>query len=197
LAYFVEDIDQRIHIIGAKASAEIAGGGRIGNAASAESVEVDLILAAQLDVLQASAVTQGVVGEVEHVIGVVVRHREFEEVQVLVDRVDETDALRQQVEGADATMRQATGAVSELVVDVGGGEHGPLGIAEPFLVESAFDSALAVGQLLVYLGVHSKSLSAGGDGCSLQHQTPQKHQGFRVFSISCLAETRRVRLIEV
>jgi len=31
----------------------------------------------------------------------------------------------------------------------------------------------------------------------LLHQTPQKHQGFRVFSVSCLAETRRVRLIKV
>jgi len=66
-------------------------------------------------------------------------------------------------------------------VDVGRGEGGPTGVVEPFLVESAFDSALAIGQLLGYLGVHSKSLSAGGDGCSLQHQTPQKHQGFRVF----------------
>jgi hypothetical protein len=32
---------------------------------------------------------------------------------------------------------------------------------------------------------------------SLPHQTPQKAKGFRVFSAICLAEARRVRLIEV
>jgi hypothetical protein len=30
----------------------------------------------------------------------------------------------------------------------------------------------------------------------LLHQTPQKHQGFRVFLVSCLAQTRRLRLIK-
>ena len=117
--------------------------------------------------------------------------------QILIDVVDEPDPLGQHLKGADAAVGDAVRAVGDFIMDVGRGEGGPAGVAEPFLVESAFDSALAVGQLLVYLGVHSKSLSAGGDGCSLQHQTPQKHQGFRVSSIFCLAETRRVRLIKV
>jgi hypothetical protein len=119
-----------------------------------------------------------------------------EQVQVLVDGIDEADALGQQVESADAAMADGLNAVSDFIVDVGGAKHGPLDVAEAFLVESAFDSALAFGELPAYLGVHSKSLSVGVDGCSLQHQTPQKHQGFRVFSIYCLAETRRVRLIK-
>ena len=112
----------------------------------------------------------------------------FEQVQFLVDGVDEADPSREQMEGPDAAMRHAVDAVGDLVVDVGGSKHRPIGVAEPLFIESAFDSALAVGQLLVYLGVHSKSLSDGGDGCLLQHQTPQKHQGFRVFSVSCLTE---------
>jgi hypothetical protein len=48
-------------------------------------------------------------------------------------------------------------------MNVGGGEHGMVQIAEPLLVESAFNSSLAIGQLLVYLGVHSKSLSVAVD----------------------------------
>ena len=91
----------------------------------------------------------------------VVRHRELEQVQFLVDRVDEADASRQQVEGPDAAVRHAMDAIGDLVMNVGGGEHGPSGVAEPFFVESAFNSALAVGELLVYLSVHSKSLSVG------------------------------------
>src|SRR5258708_2041500 len=53
-ANFVEDIDERVDVGGAEAAAEIARGGRIGNAASAQRVEVDLVLATQFDVLQAS-----------------------------------------------------------------------------------------------------------------------------------------------
>jgi hypothetical protein len=48
---------------------------------------------------------------------------------------------------------------------------------------TAFNPALAVGELLVYHPLHSKSLSAGEDVSSVQHQTPQKHQEFRVFFV--------------
>jgi len=48
-------------------------------------------------------------------------------------------------------------------MNVGGGEHRMAQVAEPFLIESAFNSALAIGELLVYLGVHSKSLSVAVD----------------------------------
>src|SRR5580658_1805958 len=68
LADVVEDVEKRVHILGLEASAEIAGGGWIGNAAGARGVEEDLIVAAQLDVSRAGAVAEGVVGEVEDVI---------------------------------------------------------------------------------------------------------------------------------
>ena len=48
---------------GVEAAAEVAGGGRVGDAAGAEGVEEDLVVAAQFEVLQAGAVAQGVVGE--------------------------------------------------------------------------------------------------------------------------------------
>jgi len=49
----VKDVDQGVHLGGAKATAEIAGSRGIGNALSAQSVEVDFILAPQFEVLQA------------------------------------------------------------------------------------------------------------------------------------------------
>ena len=119
-----------------------------------------------------------------------------EEVQILVDGLDETDALSEQVKGADAAVSDAAAAVGDVIVDVGGGEGGPAGVAEAFLVESAFNSALAVGELLVYLGAHSKSLSAGGDGCSLQHQTPRNPQGISSFSKSIRANEGWLRLFK-
>jgi hypothetical protein len=117
-------------------------------------------------------------------------------VQILIDGVDEADASREQVDGSNATVGQAVTTIGDLVVDVGCGEGGPVGIAEPFLVKAAFDSALAVGQLLMYLGVHSKSLSAGGDGCSLQHQTPQNSQGISSFSKNIRAHEHWLRLFK-
>jgi hypothetical protein len=129
-------------------------------------------------------------------VGFVIRHVNDEQVQVLVDGLDEANPLGEQMKSADTTMGDAAATVGDLIVDVGGREGRPAGVAEPFLVESAFDSVLAVGQLLVYLGVHSKSLGDGVDDCSLQHQTPQKRQGFRVFSVFCRAEARRLRLFK-
>ena len=69
----VEDVLQGVDVDAGEAAAEIAGRGGIGNAAGAEGVEEDFVVAAQFDVLQTSAVAQGVVGEVEDVIGFVVR----------------------------------------------------------------------------------------------------------------------------
>jgi len=120
----------------------------------------------------------------------------FEQVQVLVDGIDETDPLRQQVKSTDAAVGHAAAAVGDFIVDVGRRKGGPAGVAEPFLVESAFDSALAVGQLLVYLGVHSKSLSAGGDVALLLHQTPQNSQGISSFSKNIRANKRWLRLFK-
>jgi hypothetical protein len=129
-------------------------------------------------------------------VGLVVRLMEEEQVQVLVDGIDEADALGQQVKRADAAVADAMNAVGDFIVDVGRGEGGPAGVAKPFLVESSFDSVLAVLQELVYLGIHSKSLSAGGDGCSLQHQTPQNSQGISSFSRIICANERWLRLFK-
>jgi hypothetical protein len=54
-----------------------------------------------------------------------------------------------QMKRADAAVGDAARAVGDFIAEVGGGEGGPAGVAEPFLVETAFDSAFAVGQLLV------------------------------------------------
>jgi hypothetical protein len=186
-----------VHVAGAETPTEIAGGGRIGNASGAKSVEVDFILTPQFEILQASAVAQGVVGQVEDVIGFVVGQMDLEQVQLIVDGIDEADPSRQQMDGADAAVRQAACAIGDLVMNVGGSEHGMVQVAEPFFVESAFNSALAVGQLLMYLGIHSKSLSVRVMVVLLPHQTPQKAKGFRVFSDTFLAKARRVRLIKV
>src|SRR5215468_5460839 len=89
----------------------------------------------------------------------VVRQMDLEEMQPLIDGVDETEAPCQGVDGADAAVGQTSAAVGNFIVDFRGGEHRLVHLADLGFVEPANNAALAVYQLLSYLGVHSKSLS--------------------------------------
>jgi len=113
--------------------------------------------------LETVAVAKGVIGEVEYVIGFMVRHVNDEQVQSLIDGVDETDASCEQMESADAAVADAVNAVGDFVVDVGRGKHGPMAAEWFAFVEASLDTALASVEAMSYLGIHSKSLSAGGD----------------------------------
>ena len=65
-------------MVDVKASAEISRRGRVGDAAGAQGIEENRVVAAQFDVLHASAVAQGIDGKVHDVIGVVVGQMHFE-----------------------------------------------------------------------------------------------------------------------
>jgi hypothetical protein len=143
-----------------KAAAEVAGGGRVGEALGPQGIQEDFILAAEFEILQAGAVAQGVVGEGQDMVGLMGGEVELEQVELVVDGVDKANLACQRVQSADATTADATGTVGDLVVDIAGGEHGTLAAGDVGCVEAACDAPLAVGQLLAYLGFHSKSLWA-------------------------------------
>src|SRR5208283_2553456 len=67
--HLIENILQAVEVGHREASAEIASRGGIGDALGAKGVKIIDIVASQFDVLQAIAVTQGVEGDVEDVIG--------------------------------------------------------------------------------------------------------------------------------
>ena len=164
-----------------EAAAEVAGGGRVGDAAGAEGVEEVLVLAAQFDVLQAGAVAQGVVGEVEHVIGFVVGQVDLEQVQALVDGVDQADAPGEQMDGADAAVGDATRFGRHFVMNVAGREPRFEGDRIALLVEPAFDAALAIAEPAAENGLHLKSFCERGDGeCRyfLKHRNHRRISGF-------------------
>jgi hypothetical protein len=158
----IEDILKKIDVLDAKAPAEISRRGWVGDAVCAESIEENSVVAAQFNVLQAIAVAQGIDGNIEHVIGLMVGQVDLQQVEPPVDSFDQTDALGKQVKGADAAKRQTTHALGNLVGNVKSGEHRFGTVTELGLVEPAQDLTLAVGQLLAYLGFHSKSLSPWG-----------------------------------
>ena len=153
----VDGVDQRLDIPRLEAAAEVAGRGRIGNARRAQGIEMVLVVAAQFDVLQTDAVAQGVVGEVEHVIGFVIRQVQLEQMQTLIDRFDQTTTPRQQMESANAAAGDAADLVRYFVMNVAGGQLRLEAEGEVFLIETTFDSTLATGEPATENDLHLKS----------------------------------------
>jgi hypothetical protein len=114
----------------------------------------------------------------------------------LIDGVDEPDALREQLEGADAAVTDAMNAVGDFVMDVGGGQDGPMAADGFGFVQPTLDTALVSVELMSYFSVHSKSLSAGGDVVWSLHSTPQKLQGISSFSKYTQTKAWRLRLVK-
>ena len=118
----IEDVLEGLDVLGREATAEVAGGGGVGDAVGAEGVEEDDIIASQFDVVEAGAVAEGVVGEVQDVVGLVIGEVELEQVEPLVDGLGEPEFADQELDGADAAAGDGAGLGGDLVVDVRGGE---------------------------------------------------------------------------
>src|SRR5229473_3334463 len=195
-ANVIEDVEQRLHAGAREAAAEISRGGRVGDAASAQGIEKHFVVAAQLDVLQTGAVTEGVVSEVEDVIRLVKRQVELEQVQPVVQSVDQPNLSSQGMDGADAAVTEATLAVADVVMNVARREHRLAAVAELALIQASLDAALAVGQLAGYSRIHSKSLLASGVGKGCYSSNTAKRRRISSFSCILAAEHRRLRLVK-
>ena len=78
----VDGVHQRLDVGLGEAAAEVAGGGGVGDAVGAEGVEVDLVVAAEFEVLEAAAAGEEVVGDVQDVVDLVVGQVPLEQVEV-------------------------------------------------------------------------------------------------------------------
>ena len=108
-----------------KAPAEVAGGGGVGNALGAQGVEEGFVLAEGSRSSRQVAAGQDVVGEGQHVVGLVVGQMDLEQVESAVDGARCRPQLPgQQVDGPDAAAGDAAVAGGEFIVDVGGGQDG-------------------------------------------------------------------------
>jgi hypothetical protein len=105
-----------------------------------------LVVAAEFHVLEAGAVAEGVVGDVEDVVGVVVGEMFLEDVESLVDGVDKSELSDESVDGPDTTVSDAACACGDLIVDVRGGKHRSGATTEVSFIEASVDAALAVIQ---------------------------------------------------
>src|SRR6516225_10389872 len=98
---------------------------------------------------------------------------DLQQLQAPVDALDQTALACQGMNGTDTANPDAAATITDLVVDIAGGEHGFGTAAEVGFVEAALDAALAVGQFPAYDRFHSKSLRAW---CVGQNRYSMKHR---------------------
>src|SRR5665213_2062589 len=146
-----------------EATAKIAGRRGIGNAQGVQGIQVRFILSPQLQVLQTAAVTQRVVGDVQHMIGFVVWQVDLEQVQMLVDRSREAQRLGQLMHETNAAISSANRSLRHFVMRVDNSEHRLLEIIGKVVsVQARLDSLLASATAIRHTLFHSKSLRVNG-----------------------------------
>ena len=165
-----------------EAAAEVARRGGVGNAAGAQGVEVRLVAPQQFEVFQAGPSGQQVVGDVQHVVGIVIGQMDLQQAEAAIDGLVEAELLGQQMDGPDAAVGGRSRAFGDFIMDVRGGHDGPIASAVVVLVQSSGDPPLASFDLFSYLGVHSKTSVIRNRGrcfsSSIRPKTPKVFEFF-------------------
>ncbi len=174
-----------------EAAAEVARRGRIGNAAGAQGVEVGLVVPQQFQVFQTGSAGQQVVGDREHVVGIVVGQMNLQQAEVAIDGLVQPEPLAQQMDGPDAAIGGCPHALSEFVVDVRGGHDRPVASSVVIFVQPPRDPPLASFDPFSYLGTHSKTSLLRNWGRCSHPQYVGKHRRFSSFFIQRPKRTHR------
>src|SRR5580698_148896 len=161
----IEEVHQGDDVGLGEPAAEVPGRGRVGNSLGSQGVEIDLVIAPQFEVLDSLAADEDVEGDVQDVVGFVVRKVPLEQLKVAVDLLDELDSLDHLKNGADAAGAESPDTVGVFVVNIGRSHHGygplgPRGIIQSFLNSpSTFleNSLLACVAFFLDSSTHSKA----------------------------------------
>ena len=162
----VDGCHQRADVSLGKAAAEVAGRGGVGNPLGAQRVEEDLVVAPQFDVFQPNAVAHRVVGQIQHVIRLVIGAVDFQHLDPAVDRLDQTGRVGQLVDQADAAVADGPRLVGQFHTNLRRREH-RLTRVLPRAVQPPLNPPLGIPQTIPYNGLHSKSSLLTGSGTLL------------------------------
>ena len=182
-ASFVEHLLQHVDLTRIEASAEVARGGRVGDPPCSQSVKIGLVVSQQFEVLQASAAGQQIVGHVEHMVRLVVGQMYFEQLNIPVDRIDQTDLASHLVNSANTSGADGLCPLCDFIMYIACREHRLLASAIVGFIQPLLDSSLASPHLFLYLGTHSKTLLVSGKGMlCLPYIRPKMPMVFEFFN---------------
>src|SRR5205085_5751153 len=97
---------------------------------------------------------------------------------------DEPELPGQEVDSPDAARCDGTGPIGDLVMDIGGGHHRLTPFDAGLVLDSAGDSSLAVCELSVDTGSHSKTSWGRTVGACEVPRLFARTRGFSSFSTS-------------
>ena len=140
-----------------KATGEVPAGGRIRNALGAQPIEKSLIIAPELNILQPHSLQQRVVGQIQHMIALMIRKVFFKQMQPGVDFLPQSQFVDHQMDRADAPAVDRSGFLGHLIMNIAS-LHDRLRLIAPTTlgVQTALNSALAITQDLRIAFLHSK-----------------------------------------
>ena len=150
LPRFVDRRLQRFDLSGRlEAATEISRRRRIGNPLRPQRVEIRFVVAFVFEVFQTRPIGQRVVGDVEHVIGLVIRKMDLQQFDVSIDRLDQSAFASQRVHQPDAAVTDRLSAIGEFELNVACSKHGGVKILG-FVFEPSLDFSFSFGDLLSY-----------------------------------------------
>jgi len=115
------------------------------------------IAAKQFEMFQTCSPGQQVVGNVEHMVAVVVGQVDLQQAKAAVDGLVEPEFLHQQVHGPDASDDGGPRAIGNLIMDIRRLHDRLIASAIVLFVQTLLDLPLALFDLFSYLGAHSKT----------------------------------------
>ena len=157
LPHRVGDLHQIEDIVLLKATGEVPAGGRVRNALGAQTIEEGLIIAPQFNILQPHSLQQRVVGQIQHMVALMIRKVLLKQMQPRVDLLPQPQFVDHQMDRADAPAVYRPGFLGHLIVNIAG-LHDRLGLIAPATlgVQATLNSALAITQDLRIASLHSK-----------------------------------------
>jgi hypothetical protein len=140
-----------------KATSKVPAGSRIRNALGAQSIEEGLIIAPQLNILQPHSLEQRVVGQIQHMVALMIGKVLLEQMQPGVDLLPQPQFVDHQMDRADAPAVHRPGLLGHLIMNIAG-LHDRLGLIAPTAlgVQATLNSTLAIAQDLKIAFPHSK-----------------------------------------
>ena len=107
---------------------------------------------------------QDVIGDVQHMVGFMIRQVELEQAQPLINCFWQAQRRRQLVNEADAAVGSANRSLGHFVMNVGGSEHRLLQVLWKIgFVQALGNSLLAFVTAIRHNSFHSKSFRGEGD----------------------------------
>jgi len=156
LACPIDALLQGENVLRLETPREISSRGGIGNPLSAQAIHIVFVLPAQSQVLQSSSAGQNVVGKVQDMIAFVIGQMDFEQVQMRVDLLHQTQPLGQCMHGTQAPTADRAGSLGDFIMNLAAVEQG-LGLIDviPF-AKPTRDSLLVLTERLSVGILHSQ-----------------------------------------